>query len=77
METLDGDDETAFANIKLLFSQGAALIAAQCKSGLLRTPQTIQQFKSVQAPPGQFWPQPGSRMSRSRMSRTVAEMAGV
>lgn len=29
-----------------------ALVAAQCKSGLLRTPNTIQQFKSVQAPPG-------------------------
>ncbi|CAL1171635.1 unnamed protein product [Cladocopium goreaui] len=37
-------------------SHGAALIAAQCKSGLLRTPQTIQQFKSVQAPPGQSSP---------------------
>eukprot|EP00933_Yihiella_yeosuensis_P029628 TRINITY_DN23254_c0_g4_i1.p1 TRINITY_DN23254_c0_g4~~TRINITY_DN23254_c0_g4_i1.p1 ORF type:complete len:1717 (+),score=465.38 TRINITY_DN23254_c0_g4_i1:179-5329(+) len=33
--------------------KGAATIAAQCKSGLLRTPNTIQQFKSVQAPPGQ------------------------
>merc|ERR1719181_2368218 len=33
--------------------KGAAGIAAQCKSGLLRTPETIQQFKSVQAQPGQ------------------------
>jgi len=33
--------------------KGAATVAAQCKSGLLRTPQTIQQFKSIQAPPGQ------------------------
>ena len=33
--------------------RGAAIVAAQCKSGLLRTPQTIQQFKGVQAPPGQ------------------------
>merc|ERR1719284_1672299 len=36
--------------------KGAATVAAQCKSGLLRTPQTIQQFKSVQAPPGQSSP---------------------
>jgi len=36
--------------------KGAALVAAQCKSGVLRTPQTIQQFKSVQAPPGQSSP---------------------
>ena len=58
METLRlmGQHLQRSSKIKLLFSQGAALIAAQCKSGVLRTPQTIQQFKSVQAPPGQFWP---------------------
>ena len=33
--------------------KGAATVEAQCKSGLLRTPQTIPQFKSAQAPPGQ------------------------
>eukprot|EP00930_Biecheleria_cincta_P019685 TRINITY_DN1496_c0_g1_i1.p1 TRINITY_DN1496_c0_g1~~TRINITY_DN1496_c0_g1_i1.p1 ORF type:complete len:1703 (+),score=387.00 TRINITY_DN1496_c0_g1_i1:58-5166(+) len=36
--------------------KGAATIAGQCKSGMLRTPQIIQQFKSVQAPPGQTSP---------------------
>ena len=32
--------------------KGAAGIAAQCKSGLLRTPATIQQFKGVQSSGG-------------------------
>jgi len=36
--------------------KGAALAVAQCKGGVLRTPQTIQQFKSVQAPAGQSSP---------------------
>eukprot|EP00933_Yihiella_yeosuensis_P029624 TRINITY_DN23254_c0_g2_i2.p1 TRINITY_DN23254_c0_g2~~TRINITY_DN23254_c0_g2_i2.p1 ORF type:complete len:1724 (+),score=416.69 TRINITY_DN23254_c0_g2_i2:72-5243(+) len=36
--------------------KGAALIAAQCKSGLLRTPNTIQQFKGVPAVAGQSSP---------------------
>jgi len=36
--------------------KGAALVAGQCTSGFLRTPQTIQQFKSVQAPAGQSSP---------------------
>mmetsp|Transcript_25742 Transcript_25742/g.76663 ORF Transcript_25742/g.76663 Transcript_25742/m.76663 type:complete len:1721 (-) Transcript_25742:262-5424(-) len=33
--------------------RGAATVAAQCKSGALRTPQTIEMFKSVQVVPGQ------------------------
>jgi clathrin heavy chain len=33
--------------------KGAANIAAACKSGLLRTPATIQQFKAIQGAPGQ------------------------
>merc|ERR1740123_1202789 len=32
--------------------KNAALVAAQCKSGVLCTPQTVQQFKSVAAQPG-------------------------
>ncbi|CAE8694405.1 unnamed protein product, partial [Polarella glacialis] len=46
---------SCFAGQKL-YKEGAALIAAQCKSGLLRTPNTIQQFKNVQPPPGQTSP---------------------
>ncbi|CAE7493273.1 Cltc [Symbiodinium natans] len=57
---LPGADELFQRQFNQLFAsgdyKGAALIAAQCKSGLLRTPQTIQQFKSVQAPPGQSSP---------------------
>eukprot|EP00931_Biecheleriopsis_adriatica_P053822 TRINITY_DN3159_c0_g1_i5.p1 TRINITY_DN3159_c0_g1~~TRINITY_DN3159_c0_g1_i5.p1 ORF type:complete len:1502 (+),score=433.83 TRINITY_DN3159_c0_g1_i5:139-4506(+) len=53
---LPGADELFQRQFNHLFAsgdyKGAALIAAQCKSGLLRTPQTIQQFKSVQAPAG-------------------------
>ena len=36
--------------------KNAAKIAAQVKSGCLRTPQTVAQFKNVQAPPGQSSP---------------------
>lgn len=54
---LPGADELFQRQFNQLFAsgdyKGAALIAAQCKSGILRNPQTIQQFKSVQAPPGQ------------------------
>lgn len=57
---LPGADELFQRQFATLFAsgdyKGAALIAAQCKSGLLRTPNTIQQFKSVQAPPGQSSP---------------------
>jgi len=57
---LPGADELFQRQFNQLFAsgdyKGAALIAAQCKSGLLRNPQTIQQFKSVQAPPGQSSP---------------------
>jgi len=53
---LPGADELFQRQFSHYFASGdyknAALVAAQCKSGLLRTPQTIQQFKSVQAPPG-------------------------
>eukprot|EP00929_Paragymnodinium_shiwhaense_P056354 TRINITY_DN2820_c0_g1_i2.p1 TRINITY_DN2820_c0_g1~~TRINITY_DN2820_c0_g1_i2.p1 ORF type:complete len:1724 (-),score=606.43 TRINITY_DN2820_c0_g1_i2:339-5510(-) len=51
-----GADEIFQRQFSQYFASGdyknAAVVAAQCKSGLLRTPQTIQQFKSVQAPPG-------------------------
>mmetsp|Transcript_108985 Transcript_108985/g.351874 ORF Transcript_108985/g.351874 Transcript_108985/m.351874 type:complete len:1524 (+) Transcript_108985:1-4572(+) len=57
---LPGADELFQRQFNHYFASGdyksAALIAAQCKSGILRTPQTIQQFKSVQAPPGQSSP---------------------
>lgn len=55
-----GADELFQRQFSTLFAngdyKGAATIAAQCKSGLLRTPQTIQQFKSVQATAGQSSP---------------------
>mmetsp|Transcript_108621 Transcript_108621/g.188021 ORF Transcript_108621/g.188021 Transcript_108621/m.188021 type:complete len:1721 (-) Transcript_108621:142-5304(-) len=54
---LPGADEMFTKQFATLFAsgdyKGAATVAAQCKSGLLRTPQTIQQFKTVQAVPGQ------------------------
>lgn len=54
---LPGADELFQRQFTTMFAsgdyKGAAAVAAQCKSGLLRTPQTIQQFKSVQAQPGQ------------------------
>jgi len=57
---LPGADELFTRQFNQCFAsgdyKGAATIAAQCKSGILRTPQTIQQFKSVQAPPGQSSP---------------------
>jgi len=57
---LPGADELFQRQFNHFFASGdyksAALIAAQCKSGILRTPATIQQFKSVQAPPGQSSP---------------------
>eukprot|EP00928_Gymnodinium_smaydae_P000827 TRINITY_DN1030_c0_g1_i3.p1 TRINITY_DN1030_c0_g1~~TRINITY_DN1030_c0_g1_i3.p1 ORF type:complete len:1741 (-),score=474.00 TRINITY_DN1030_c0_g1_i3:126-5348(-) len=57
---LPGADEIFQRQFSQYFASGdyknAALVAAQCKSGLLRTPQTIQQFKSVQAAPGQSSP---------------------
>lgn len=55
-----GADELFQRQFNHLFAsgdyKGAALVAAQCKSGVLRTPETIQQFKSVQAPAGQSSP---------------------
>ncbi|CAE8585594.1 unnamed protein product [Polarella glacialis] len=57
---LPGADELFQQQFNKFFAsgdyKGAALIAAQCKSGLLRTPNTIQQFKNVQPPPGQTSP---------------------
>jgi len=57
---LPGADELFQRQFNQFFASGdyksAATIAAQCKSGILRTPQTIEQFKSVQAPPGQSSP---------------------
>jgi len=57
---LPGADELFQRQFAQLFAsgdyKGAATIAGQCKSGLLRTPETINQFKSVQAPPGQSSP---------------------
>jgi len=57
---LPGADELFQRQFNHYFASGdykqAALIAAQCKSGVLRTPNTIQQFKSVAAPPGQSSP---------------------
>mmetsp|Transcript_27457 Transcript_27457/g.48733 ORF Transcript_27457/g.48733 Transcript_27457/m.48733 type:complete len:1718 (-) Transcript_27457:73-5226(-) len=54
---LPGADELFQRQFTTMFAsgdyKGAAAVAAQCKSGLLRTPQTIQQFKSVTAQPGQ------------------------
>eukprot|EP00425_Heterocapsa_triquetra_P012914 CAMPEP_0195155382 /NCGR_PEP_ID=MMETSP0448-20130528/184129_1 /TAXON_ID=66468 /ORGANISM="Heterocapsa triquestra, Strain CCMP 448" /LENGTH=1710 /DNA_ID=CAMNT_0040194169 /DNA_START=8 /DNA_END=5137 /DNA_ORIENTATION=+ len=53
---LPGADEMFQRQFSQLFAtgdyKGAALVAAQCKSGLLRTPETINQFKGVQTPPG-------------------------
>jgi clathrin heavy chain len=55
-----GADELFQRQFNQLFAtgdyKGAALIAAQCKSGILRTPQTIQQFKGVPAQAGQSSP---------------------
>jgi len=55
-----GADELFQRQFNQLFAsgdyKGAAQIAAQCKSGVLRTPQTIQQFKSVKGPDGQTSP---------------------
>ncbi|CAK0821327.1 unnamed protein product [Prorocentrum cordatum] len=57
---LPGADELFQRQFSQYFASGdypnAARVAAQCKSGMLRTPQTIQQFKSVQAAPGQQSP---------------------
>uniref|UniRef100_A0A7S4QZJ1 Clathrin heavy chain n=1 Tax=Alexandrium monilatum TaxID=311494 RepID=A0A7S4QZJ1_9DINO len=57
---LPGADELFQRQFSQYFASGdyrnAALVAAQCRSGALRTPQTIQQFKSVQAPAGQSSP---------------------
>jgi clathrin heavy chain len=57
---LAGADELFQRQFNQLFAsgdyKGAALVVAQCKSGVLRTPETIQQFKSVQAQPGQSSP---------------------
>jgi clathrin heavy chain len=54
---LPGADELFQKQFATMFAsgdyKGAATVAAQCKSGMLRTPATIQQFKSVQGPPGQ------------------------
>jgi len=54
---LPGADELFTRQFQQCFAsgdyKGAAVIAAQCKSGILRTPQTIEQFKSVQVGPGQ------------------------
>merc|ERR1719326_323753 len=48
---LPGADELFQKQFSMMFAsgdyKGAAAIAAQCKSGLLRTPQIIQQFKAV------------------------------
>jgi len=53
---LAGADELFQRQFSTFFASGdyknAALIAAQCKSGLLRTPQTMEQFKNVQAGAG-------------------------
>jgi len=57
---LPGADELFQRQFNHYFASGdykqAALVVAQCKSGVLRTPNTIQQFKSVQAPAGQSSP---------------------
>jgi len=57
---LPGADEVFQLRFNQLFAsgdyKGAATVVAQCASGLLRTPQTIEQFKSVQAPAGQSAP---------------------
>lgn len=53
---LPGADELFTRQFSQYFASGdyknAALVAAQCKSGVLRTPQTVQQFKSLAAQPG-------------------------
>mmetsp|Transcript_59562 Transcript_59562/g.174212 ORF Transcript_59562/g.174212 Transcript_59562/m.174212 type:complete len:1727 (+) Transcript_59562:54-5234(+) len=57
---LPGADELFQRQFNQMFAsgdyKGAATIAAQCKSGILRNQQTIDQFKGVQAPPGQSSP---------------------
>lgn len=57
---LPGADDLFVKRFNQLFMsgdyKGAAAVVAQCKSGYLRTPQTVEQFKSVQAPPGQSSP---------------------
>mmetsp|Transcript_39448 Transcript_39448/g.98764 ORF Transcript_39448/g.98764 Transcript_39448/m.98764 type:complete len:1743 (+) Transcript_39448:183-5411(+) len=57
---IPGADELFVQQFNQAFARGeykeAAKVAAQCASGALRTPQIIQQFKSVQAPPGQSSP---------------------
>lgn len=54
--SLPGADEVFQSKFNQLFVsgdfKGAALIAAQCKSGLLRTPETIEKFKNVPVQPG-------------------------
>merc|ERR1740138_368277 len=53
---LPGADELFQKQFATMFAsgdyKGAARVAAQCKSGMLRTPAIIQQFKAVQAPAG-------------------------
>ncbi|CAE8586426.1 unnamed protein product [Polarella glacialis] len=57
---LPGADELFTQRFNQLFAsgdyKGAATVAAQCKSGVLRTPNTIQQFKSVPSVAGQSSP---------------------
>jgi clathrin heavy chain len=54
---LPGADELFQKQFATMFAsgdfKGAATVAAQCKSGLLRSPAIIQQFKEVQSAPGQ------------------------
>jgi len=57
---LPGADELFQRQFMTHFASGdyrnAALVAAQCKSGVLRTEEVINRFKSVQATPGQQSP---------------------
>jgi len=57
---LPGADELFQRQFATFFASGdyknAAMVAAQCKSGLLRTPQIMDQFKQAPATPGQSAP---------------------